>query len=77
MDRLIEAIEDKQNPSVVGLDPTDKLVPAPVMDAYAVEAEEQVESDDRCRSSVFRIQSRHHRCGVRHRACSEAADRHV
>ena len=46
MDRLIEAIEDKQNPSVVGLDPTDKLVPAPVMDAYAVEAEEQVESDD-------------------------------
>ena len=23
MDRLIEAIEDKQNPSVVGLDPTE------------------------------------------------------
>ena len=45
MDRLIEAIEDKQNPSVVGLDPTDKLVPAPVMDAYAVEAEERQACD--------------------------------
>lgn len=81
MDRLIEAIEDKQNPSVVGLDPTDKLVPAPVMDAYAVEAEEQVESDDNLQPPLpqqrISIQSRHHRCGVRHRACSEAADRHV
>ena len=27
MDRLIEAIESKQNPSVVGLDPTEALVP--------------------------------------------------
>ena len=27
MDRLIEAIEAKQNPSVVGLDPTEALVP--------------------------------------------------
>ena len=26
MDRLIEAIEAKQNPSVVGLDPTEALV---------------------------------------------------
>ncbi len=30
MDRLIEAIEAKQNPSVVGLDPTEALVPANV-----------------------------------------------
>ena len=27
MDRLIEAIDNTQNPSVVGLDPTEALVP--------------------------------------------------
>lgn len=31
MDRLIEAIEAKQNPSVVGLDPTSALVPTQVL----------------------------------------------
>ena len=46
MDHLIEAIESKQNPSVVGLDPTPALVPAQVMGAYAVEAGEYVEDDD-------------------------------
>lgn len=46
MDHLIEAIESKQNPSVVGLDPTPELVPAQVMGAYAVEAGEYVEDDD-------------------------------
>lgn len=46
MDRLIEAIESKQNPSVVGLDPTPALVPAQVMDAYRLEADEYVEDAD-------------------------------
>lgn len=46
MDRLIEAIEDKQNPSVVGLDPTPAVVPAAVMEAYSIEVEENVDTDD-------------------------------
>ncbi len=37
MDRLIEAIEDKQNPSVVGLDPTEALVPKQVVASFADE----------------------------------------
>lgn len=43
MDRLIEAIEDKQNPSVVGLDPTEALVPAQIVASFAEEINEQVE----------------------------------
>lgn len=43
MDRLIEAIEAKQNPSVVGLDPTEALVPPQVVDSFADEIAEQVE----------------------------------
>ena len=43
MDRLIEAIEDKQNPSVVGLDPTEALVPNQVVASFAEEIAEQVE----------------------------------
>ena len=43
MDRLIEAIEDKQNPSVVGLDPTEALVPKQVVASFAEEIAEQVE----------------------------------
>lgn len=46
MDRLIEAIEDKQNPSVVGLDPTPAVVPSAVMEAYSIEVEENVDTDD-------------------------------
>lgn len=42
MDRLIEAIEDKQNPSVVGLDPTEALVPNQVVASFAEEIAEQV-----------------------------------
>ena len=34
MDRLIEAIEEAQNPSVVGLDPTPALVPPQVVDSF-------------------------------------------
>ena len=37
MDRLIEAIEAKQNPSVVGLDPTEALVPAQIVAGFAEE----------------------------------------
>ena len=43
MDRLIEAIESKQNPSVVGLDPTEALVPAQIVSDFADEIAEQVE----------------------------------
>ena len=43
MDRLIEAIESKQNPSVVGLDPTETLVPAQIVSDFADEIAEQVE----------------------------------
>ena len=43
MDRLIEAIEAKQNPSVVGLDPTEALVPAQIVAGFAEEISEQVE----------------------------------
>lgn len=44
MDRLIEAIEAKQNPSVVGLDPTEALVPAQIVAGFAEEISEQVEA---------------------------------
>ncbi|RYQ10339.1 orotidine 5'-phosphate decarboxylase [Bifidobacterium pseudolongum subsp. globosum] len=46
MDRLIEAIESKQNPSVVGLDPTPALIPTQVMNAYTIEVEHNVDDDD-------------------------------
>ena len=36
MDRLIEAIEAKQNPSVVGLDPSEALVPAELGTAHGL-----------------------------------------
>lgn len=45
MDRLIEAIEAAQNPSVVGLDPTEALVPAQIVDAYADEVRQSVEDE--------------------------------
>ena len=38
MDRLIEAIDNTQNPSVVGLDPTEALVPPQVVASFADEA---------------------------------------
>ena len=34
MDRLIEAIDNTQNPSVVGLDPTEALVPPQVVASF-------------------------------------------
>lgn len=44
MDRLIEAIEDTQNPSIVGLDPTETLVPPQVVALVADELRDSVES---------------------------------
>ena len=41
MDRLIEAINTTQNPSVVGLDPTEALVPAQVVASFADEGREE------------------------------------
>lgn len=45
MDRLIEAIERTQNPSVVGLDPTPALVPPQVVASFADEVRESVEDE--------------------------------
>lgn len=43
MDRLIEAIEATQNPSVVGLDPTPALVPDSVVASFTEEIKAEVE----------------------------------
>ncbi|PLS27191.1 orotidine-5'-phosphate decarboxylase [Bifidobacterium parmae] len=43
MDRLIDAIEATQNPSVVGLDPTEALVPPQVVAGLADEVRDSVE----------------------------------
>ena len=45
MDRLIEATDNTQNPSVVGLDPTEALVPPQVVASFA---------DNDVLSNVFR-----------------------
>ncbi len=44
MDRLIESIEATQNPSIVGLDPTETLVPPQVVASFADEVRDSVES---------------------------------
>ena len=46
MDRLIEAIESTRNPSVVGLDPTEALVPAQVVSSLADEVRDSLESPE-------------------------------
>lgn len=46
MDRLIEAIENAQNPSVVGLDPTEALVPPQVVASFADEVRDSVEDEN-------------------------------
>lgn len=43
MDRLIDAIAATQNPSVVGLDPTEALVPPQVVAEFADEIEQEVD----------------------------------
>lgn len=43
MDRLIEAIAEKQNPSIVGLDPTVAVVPAQVIAAFGDEVRAEVQ----------------------------------
>ncbi|KAB8296606.1 orotidine-5'-phosphate decarboxylase [Bifidobacterium apri] len=43
MDKLIEAIQTTHNPSVVGLDPTDQVVPAPLIDSFHEEVADQVD----------------------------------
>ena len=45
MDRLIDAIETAGNPSVVGLDPTQALVPPQIVDSLTDEVSEQIEDD--------------------------------
>lgn len=46
MDRLIEAINNVQNPSVVGLDPTEALVPPQVVASFAEEVRDSVDSPE-------------------------------
>ena len=46
MDRLIDAIERTQNPSVVGLDPTEALVPAQVVASFADEVRDSVDTPE-------------------------------
>ena len=43
MDKLIEAINTTHNPSVVGLDPTDQVVPAQLIDSFHEEVADQVD----------------------------------
>ncbi len=44
MDRLIESIEATQNPSIVGLDPTEVLVPPQVVASFADEVRDSLDS---------------------------------
>ncbi|OZG69230.1 orotidine-5'-phosphate decarboxylase [Bifidobacterium eulemuris] len=46
MDRLIAAINATQNPSVVGLDPTEALVPPQVVASFADEVRDSVETPE-------------------------------
>lgn len=55
MDRLIEAIEAAQNPSVVGLDPTPALVPPQVVDSFAQEVSDQVEDPRELRATQLSV----------------------
>lgn len=55
MDRLIEAINTTQNPSVVGLDPTEALVPAQVVASFADEVRESVESEEELQAAQLAV----------------------
>ena len=78
MDRLIEAIEEAQNPSVVGLDPTPALVPPQVVDSFTDEVRESIEDESELPAARLAVAYfEFNRCGRRHRARGQAADRHV
>ena len=55
MDRLIEAIDNTQNPSVVGLDPTEALVPPQVVVSFADEVRDSVESPEEVESAQLAV----------------------
>ena len=55
MDRLIEAIDNTQNPSVVGLDPTEALVPPQVVASFADEVRDSVESPEDVESAQLAV----------------------
>ena len=55
MDRLIEAIDNTQNPSVVGLDPTEALVPPQVVASFADEVRDSVESPEEVESAQLAV----------------------
>ena len=55
MDRLLEAIDNTQNPSVVGLDPTEALVPPQVVASFADEVRDSVESPEEVESAQLAV----------------------
>mgnify|MGYP002242875762 CR=1 FL=1 len=55
MDRLIEAIDNTQNPSVVGLDPTEALVPPRGRGELCREVRDSVESPEEVESAQLAV----------------------
>lgn len=55
MDRLIAAIEQTQNPSVVGLDPTPALVPTIIVDEMREEVEQEVDAEQEHELAAYAI----------------------
>lgn len=55
MDRLIDAIKDTNNPSIVGLDPTPALVPSIIVDEMRNEVAQEVESEQEQEPSAYAI----------------------
>lgn len=55
MDRLTEAINNTQNPSVVGLDPTEALVPQQVVASFADEVKGEVESAEEVHTTQLAV----------------------
>lgn len=55
MDRLIEAIETTQNPSVIGLDPTPSLVPPQIIDSFQEEVNDQVDDPQEISANQYAI----------------------
>lgn len=64
MDRLIEAIDNTQNPSVVGLDPTEALVPPQVVASFADEVRDSVESPEEVESAQLAVAYFEYNCTI-------------
>ncbi|EFA23629.1 orotidine-5'-phosphate decarboxylase [Bifidobacterium gallicum] len=64
MDKLIDAIEQAQNPSIVGLDPTEALVPAPVLAAYTEEATNAVDDESQAPAAALAMAYFQFNCAI-------------